>query len=287
MRLFTSSLPPDLTERVLTKLGFSGQPEPTFGGLSALFDAWCRQVPFDNVRKLIHVRKQDASPLPGDDPGDFFEAWLKHGTGGTCWATNGALYTLLASLGFDASRGEATMMVAPNLPPNHATVLVAFDEARYIVDGALLQVEPLRLDMLETTGVHSDAWGLTCSQRDGHWVIRWRPAHQPAGLDCRIDRLQVTRETYQERHEVTRSWSPFNYELYARSVRGESLVSACFGQRVEFMSRGESLRQSLTDADRARFLVEELGMSEEIVAQLPPDITTPPPPGSNTARALE
>jgi hypothetical protein len=32
-------------------------------------------VPFDNVRKLIHLRRQDSSPLPGNNVGDF----LRHG----------------------------------------------------------------------------------------------------------------------------------------------------------------------------------------------------------------
>ena len=110
------ALPSDLVERVLTKLDFNGRPEPTFEGLSAVFGAWCRNIPFDNVRKLIHVRSGDRDHCPGDDAVDFFEAWLKHGTGGTCWVTNGGLFRLLHSLGFEAARGEATMMIAPTSP---------------------------------------------------------------------------------------------------------------------------------------------------------------------------
>ena len=176
----------------------------------------CRAVPFDNVRKLIHVRRGDSTPLPGDDSVDFFESWLRHGTGGTCWATNGAMYRLLSSVGFQADRGEATMLIAPNIPPNHGTVIVHLDGERYIVDGSLLQSEPLRLDENEQTDVVNLAWGLSCQKRDGHWVIRWRPAHMTDGMDCRIDRLQVSAETYHQRHEATRPWSPFNYSLYAR-----------------------------------------------------------------------
>jgi N-hydroxyarylamine O-acetyltransferase len=75
------------------KLGLSAHPAPTFGGLQTLYAAWCRKVPFDNVRKLIHLRRQDSSPLPGNNVGDFFEAWLRHGTGGTCWAGVVAQFT--------------------------------------------------------------------------------------------------------------------------------------------------------------------------------------------------
>ncbi len=278
------SLAPELLERILAKLGFANAPEPSLSGLRSLYEAWCRSVPFDNVRKLIHVRSQDSGPLPGDDSEDFFDAWLKHGTGGTCWVTNGGLFRLLDSLGFNAVRGEATMLIAPNIPPNHGTVIVSLDDERYIVDGSILQVEPLRLDETSVTGVSNGAWGVQCEKRDGHWVIRWRPAHMPDGMDCRIERLEVTRETFHQRHEATRPWSPFNYELYARSVRGDSMVSACFQQRVEFDHNGQMSKSPLDERGRARFLIEELGMSEEIVHALPPDMPTPPPPWSETAK---
>jgi hypothetical protein len=59
--------------------------------ITVLHAAWCRTVPFDNVRKLTHVNNRAPDPLPGDDTTDFFEAWLTYGTDGTCWAGNGAL----------------------------------------------------------------------------------------------------------------------------------------------------------------------------------------------------
>jgi hypothetical protein len=92
MALKAEALSMDSRERVLMKLGLSEYPTPTLDGLRALYAAWCRKVPFDNVRKLIHIHHHDPAPLPGDDATDFFEAWLTYGTGGTCWAGNGALY---------------------------------------------------------------------------------------------------------------------------------------------------------------------------------------------------
>jgi hypothetical protein len=77
----TEELSIDLLERVLMRLGLSDRPAPTFDGLQTLYAAWCRKVPFDNVRKLIHIHNHDPGPLPGDDATDFFEAWLTYGTG--------------------------------------------------------------------------------------------------------------------------------------------------------------------------------------------------------------
>lgn len=281
----TDQLSPDLLERALLRLGFSDRPATTLGGLQTLYAAWCRNVPFDNVRKLIHLDRNESGPLPGDDAADFFEAWLTYGTGGTCWAGNGALYTLLASLGFQVSRGIGTMLAAPNIPPNHGTVWVGDKADRYIVDASILHCEPLRLDERTPTSVAHRGWGVQCSQRDdGHWYIRWRPLHTPAGLDCRIDRLYATGETFREMHEETRAWSLFNYELHARVIRGDSMLGIARGQRVELTGTGEIVQRRLEGNDRIRILVEELGISEEVAQQLPQDSPTPPPPGSQTAR---
>ena len=43
-------LAPDLVERVLSALGFSRAPAPELEGLARVYAAWCRRVPFDNVR---------------------------------------------------------------------------------------------------------------------------------------------------------------------------------------------------------------------------------------------
>ena len=282
------TLAPELLERILVRLGLLGVPEPSLVDLRVLYDAWCRMVPFDNVRKLIHLRNQDSGPFPGDDSAEFFEAWLRDGTGGTCWGTNGALFRLVRSLGFDAVRGEATMLAAPNAPPNHGTVVVTIDDTCYVVDGTFLQLEPLRFDERDTTRAGNGFWGIQCARRDGKWMIRWRPAHAPDGMDCRIERLNVTAELFRERHEATRPWSPFNYQVYARSVRGDSMLSLSYGERVEQTADGRILRSTLDDQERRRMLIEEFGMSDEIVAQLPPDVPTPPPPWSKTAqRAAE
>jgi N-hydroxyarylamine O-acetyltransferase len=57
------------------------------------------------------------------------------------------------------------------------------------------------------------------------------------------------------------------------------------GQRVVFDRAGGVSYTPLAGDDRLRVLVDELGMHEEIVQQLPLDTPTPPPPGSRTAQA--
>jgi N-hydroxyarylamine O-acetyltransferase len=261
---------------VLEKLGLASRPATDLAGLGTLYAAWCRRVPFDNVRKLIHLREGLPGPLPGDDPVDFLETWLAHGTGGTCWAGNGALWFLLSGLGFDAQRGCGTMLVAPDLPPNHGTVCVGVDGAPYLVDASMLFADPLPLS--DGSRVDHPAWGVDCRADAAQELrITWRPFHMPA-LECRIDFLGASAEQFGRYHEASRGWGPFNYSLSARLNRGDGVIGAAFGQHAEIDARGAL---SLAPADRSarrQLLVDRLGISEEMAERLPDDLPLPPPP---------
>jgi arylamine N-acetyltransferase len=281
------TLAPTLVERVLAGLGLAARPEPTLEGLKQVYGAWCLRVPFDNVRKLMHLRRQDAGALPGDSARDFLVAWLRHGTGGTCWAGNGALQELLRALNFDARRGLATMLVAPDVPPNHGTVVVTCADRRYLVDASILHGDPLALEPHAPSAIEHPAWGVQCSVREGKWHIRWRPLHLPDGIDCRIEQLEVTEQLFHERHEDSRPWSPFNYALSARLNRNGAVVGVAFGQRVDIDTDGSIRQRPLPPAERAQLLVGELGMDAALIAELPADLPTPPPPGSNAAQRAQ
>lgn len=143
---------------MLTRLSFSQRPDPTPGAWRALYGAWCLRVPFDNVQKLVHLQNDTPAPLLGTEAEDFLEAWLQHGTGGTCWAGSTALLDRLTALGFEAERGIATMLVAPGLPPNHGTVRVQIANQHYLVDSSILFGEPLLLNEAGETRIPHPAW---------------------------------------------------------------------------------------------------------------------------------
>jgi N-hydroxyarylamine O-acetyltransferase len=277
----TRGLNDELVERVLERLGFISRPEPTLEGLSELYGSWCRRVPFDNIRKLIHVRSGNAATLPGDAANGFFEAWLEHGTGATCWAGNGALCELLNCLGFDARRAAATMMVAPDIPPNHGSVVAHIDGQRYVVDASMLFVEPLPLS--DGARIRHPAWGVDARLVDGHFTIRWNALQRPDLLDCRYNLYNVTPAQFSSYHEATRAWSPFNFNLNLNLVRDGGRIGAAGGYRVAVDELGQLSRIPLTRESRRVFLVDEVGIREEIVDQLPDDVEMSPPPGSRTA----
>jgi N-hydroxyarylamine O-acetyltransferase len=194
-------LPEDLLERVLAGLGYSGKPVPDHAGLEALYAAWCRRVPFDNTRKLIHLRANDPAPLPGDSPSDFFEAWLESGASGTCWAIHGALTSLLMACGFDARRGNGTMLAAPNLAPNHGTTSVRLAGRTLLVDGCIQHGEPLALKTECETTVEHPAYGVRARPESGAtWMVRRRSPLAPDGYDCRINSLSSDLDSIRSYH---------------------------------------------------------------------------------------
>jgi N-hydroxyarylamine O-acetyltransferase len=276
-------LAPGLTERVLAKLELRERPAADLDGLGTLYEAWCRQVPFDNVRKLIALRAGPSVPLPGSEPTAFFEDWLAHGTGGTCWAGNGALHALLRTVGFASVRGVATMLVNADARANHGTVLVTCGGRRYLLDASILHGAPLPLEQVATRPAQDAPWSVRARLQEGRWIIRWRPLHLPTGLECRIEWLDATHASFQALYEKTRPWSPFNYALYARRNRADAVIGVAFGKRVAFSADG-AIHEAPVDArERIRVLVEELGISEALAQRLPPDTPVPPAPGAAAA----
>ncbi len=275
------ALSPNLRDRVLSGLGFSHAPAADVDGLQAVYDAWCHHIPFDNLRKLIHVHSQNPSPLPGSDSIDFFESWLKHRTGGTCWAGNGALYALLCSLGFTATRAVGTMLVAPELPPNHGTVLIEVENMQYLADASILHVVPIQLSSCADRKI---PFNIKIEQRDDElWYVRWKPFNHLNGLDCRIDYHPASSDEFQQRHEQTRAWSPFNYQLTVRTMLGDCAVGTMNSHWFEQSNTGDTKQREISNEQRSALLINTIGYSEEIVSCLPADRPTPPPPGSKKA----
>jgi N-hydroxyarylamine O-acetyltransferase len=266
----------DTVVPILEKLGVA-RPEPDLDGLRVVYAAWCRSVSFDNVLKLIHLAGGAPGPLPGSTAESFFTAWLEHGTGGTCWAGNTALHDLLEALGFDVARAFATMLSSPeSRGPNHGTVVVTVDGERWIVDASILSGEPIRIpaegETVRPNPLPRFAW------LDGSPAVVWRMPNAPDGFPCRIDRISADAAEFDALHQRTATWSPFNYQLTVRALRGAASVGISSGRRFVFDANGSLTVSELHRDERVRFLVEEIGIAEEVAVQVPRDLPVPPRP---------
>lgn len=269
---------PDLTERVVARLGLPRLPEPDLDGLDSVYGAYCRRVPFDSVLKRSHRAAGTPGPLPGASAEEVWTRWLAHGCGGTCWAVSSALGGLLAALGFTVHRALATMHPGPmSREPNHGTLVVDLDERRWLADASTTTGAPLALD----GGTRPGTLGGAEVRRGeaGETLVFWRPLHNPAGIVFRLDEIGVTEAAFAARHEASRVFSLFNHGLHARLAKDGGIVGVTLGMRVAIDADGRVHARALDDDARTRVLVDELGIAEELARSIPADEPVPPPPG--------
>lgn len=256
------TLDPELLDRVTVRLGLPDSVPIDFAGLSQVYAAWCSHVPFDNIRKMISLREGDEATLAGLNATDFFENWLRHGSGGTCWPSSNALYTLLKSLGFDARRVAGSMYELPQV--NHGTIKVCLDGEDWLVDGAMMTSEPIPLgDSIHIKEGLSGA--VEVEAIDGTHVIWADFPPTSEFLPCRLRLDPVDDEFYQERYQTfSRTESPFNHKLYFRRG-GPTGAPVLFGN-LKFTRTAEGF--DVREFDREgllAYLIDEEGISPELV----------------------
>lgn len=240
-----------MVEAVLERLGLDGRPTIDEAGLAALYEAWGQRVPWDSCRKRLYFVSAGDGPLPGSTAEDFFEHWLRDGTGGTCWAGTIALHGLLSALGFDVRFGAGQVQptdVHPMAPiPNHGTTIVRLDGGDVIVDSSFLTRRPVPLTARP---------------------MPFAAFHDRGGKYWRVVLGDIPRELVETWHEATRSSSPFNRFLNARRNDGDEVVGWVFGRGVRLLADGTLVHD---DGGRKPWLVDVLGFSEELVDRLPED----------------
>ncbi|MEO8576958.1 MAG: arylamine N-acetyltransferase [Gemmatimonadales bacterium] len=251
----------DLRDRVLGQLGLSKAPAADLDGLRAVYAAWCESVNFDNVAKLVALTTAPREALPGIDASEFFERWLAHGVGGTCWTSSNALFELIASLGFDARRIAGSMRDTGIV--SHGSVKVALDGIDWLVDSSMLTRVPLPLtDSLFTSD--EPVFSAEVEYVDGTHVVWTDLPPSPTYMPCRLLVDPATHAFYVERWEGSRDRSPFNQRLYAlRNVGADRLVLS--GPRRIHKTPAGTKTDELNASQVSESLREEFGMSGAIL----------------------
>ncbi|HEX5096526.1 MAG TPA: arylamine N-acetyltransferase [Acidimicrobiia bacterium] len=266
-------------DAILERLGLGARPAPDLDGLARVYLAWCRNVPFDNVVKRVHMASGDTGPIPNGPPDAFFDWYLRHGTGGTCWPSANALHALLVGLGFDARRGSAAMAdskIDGEYAHSHGTTLVRVDGTDHWVDTSMLTDRVLPLARGATTSIPGPVHPLRAEPVGDRWRVWWEPGPRGQEMSCLLLSADTTSEHYLARYEFSRGWSPFNLWVHAVRNTERGRLTLTNGTRYERRADGGDTR-ALDVGDRTKVLVEEFGYSEEIVARLPPDEAPPVP----------
>lgn len=248
-------------DEIVDRLGFDGRPAADLGGLHAVYSAWCRRVPFDNLRKLVALHF-GMPELPGIHPDDFFAAWLLTGAGGTCWGSNNALHALLVGLEFDAALHAASMFDAEI---NHGTTIVTIDGERWLVDTALHGDVPAPIRDEPTSVEHA---GFVTSVRPDErgWVFECPTPDPAVRVPCRI-LGPMTHEFTLEAYERSRMSSPFNEGLMVGVNDATGVWMLKHNTLVRIESSGVTSTEC-TDADVDSWMADVAGHSPQLVAEV-------------------
>jgi N-hydroxyarylamine O-acetyltransferase len=259
-------LPLALRDEVLRRFGFAETPSPDMDGLRAVYKAWCRNIPFDNLNKVIALRTGIAGFLPGIHATDFFETWLRDATGGTCWPSANAIYALLRSLGFDARRVAAHMQDAGVF--NHGTVVVTMDGREWLVDSSVHTDVPMLLDrngFLNDDKVFFAEIEHEKRENELGTYVLWVASPRPDSyMPCRIFPAKVPYGYFVERFEATRERSPFNTRLYVGRNGDREKIIVIGNVRHVISSQGIQSRE-LSRAEFMDVLRADFGLSENIL----------------------
>jgi N-hydroxyarylamine O-acetyltransferase len=270
-----AALEASLVDRTLARLGVN-RPRCDRDGLARLYAAWGENVAFDNVQKRVWLAER-RGPMPGDDSTVFFRDFLAHGTGGTCWASSGALHALLRALGFDAQRATGAMMLGGGPPTEdrrstHGTVLCKVDGETFLVDTHVLTTRPVPYRTNETTAIDGVGWArLEPDVPAGGMRLHFENYGRTSGVSCLLHSERVDDAFCTERHLRSETHSGFNEKTFLRRRRGpKALVVISGTTHREAQPNGVQESEFADRAERDGFLCA-LGYSSEIVARLPPD----------------
>ena len=276
-------LAPELVERILQEFGLCRRPSVDLVGLNTVYAAFSGNVPFDNIQKRIWFASSQTTPLPGGDPNEFFKNWLRHGTGGTCWPINGALCGLVRALGFDARRIVGSVIVE-GYPrgANHGSVLVTLDDTNYLVDAWMVSFKALPLISGRATSTGSGIHDISAMPIENGFEIYsyagWiREQPLPFRIEPEYD--PVDHAFFLTRYDLTKKMGFFNDAFFICRHFPDSILTLGRHSKFRVSVDGTLTKTQPTDAERRAALMEEFGLSEEIVEAIPPNVpdgVTPP-----------
>ena len=271
-----SVLSPELLERVLAKLGLNERPSLDLVGLNALYVAYWVNVPgIDTIRKRIWFAGEQTGPLPGGDPGDYFEHWLAHGTGATCWPTNGAVYALVHALGFDARRIAGCIVLEQYPGTNHGSVVVTLDGVDYLVEANFAAGDVLRLVPGTATATSDDIHRIRAVPTEGGFDVLWYQGHdreKELTFRTEAEHDPVDHAFFLDRYNRTKQLSVFNDALFICRRLPDSIVTLGRKNKINVTADNTLTKTEISDAERKRVLIEEFGISEQMADALPPDV---------------
>ena len=119
---------------ILQRFGLQERPPATFSVLRQLLDQYTRSVPWESASRIARraqVESRDDCPVFAEA---FWQSALELGTGGTCYESNYAFFSLLRRLGYD---GYLTINDMGESIGCHSAIIIWLDGRKHLVDVGL------------------------------------------------------------------------------------------------------------------------------------------------------
>lgn len=126
--------------------------QPDLSTLDRLVAAYTRNIPWESASRIARRAKVTRDEDCPRWPEEFWQLAMEKGTGGTCYESNYAFFSLLAALGY---RGYLTINDMGELIGCHSAIIIYLDNDRWLVDVGLPLYAPL--PMPADNGVSSRA----------------------------------------------------------------------------------------------------------------------------------
>jgi arylamine N-acetyltransferase len=161
---------------------------------------------------------------------------------------------------------------------NHGTVLVRIDDTFYLVDAQLAAFSALPLIAGRAASTGEGIHDIRAVPRGEDFDVMWYPgSNRQTPMLTRLDlkRGPVDHDVFLERYALSalrdRRRSPFNDALFIGRHFSDRILNVGRCTRTEISADNVARKREITLAERAQILVDEFGVSAEIVEAIPPD----------------
>ena len=148
----TPPLSSDLTQRILWSWGLAAA-SPTASFLEQLISAYVQHVPWETASRMVVKAKTPDWLICPRLGAAFWQENLAHGTGGTCFESNYAFFSLLRALGYE---GYLTINNMGESIGCHTAIVLLIEDEKWLADVGIPLYVPIKLNAAATVQQESD-----------------------------------------------------------------------------------------------------------------------------------
>jgi len=181
----TKPLSKAMTQKVLKRLGIPTSSPPNLKTLEKLIHQYTRVVPWESASRIArrnHEAQLEKCPVFGKK---FWDNMLAYGTGGTCFESNYAFFSLLMRMGYD---GYLTINNMGDSIGCHTAIVVLLDGDKWLVDVGLPLFAPLPIRKKATNTVETELFTYTVESLGYNKYNIWRDPHPNRNAFTLVDK---------------------------------------------------------------------------------------------------